>query len=122
MTTQKTPELSDAAVMILLKEHARLQSECDRQRIAIEELKKECKKQKIKFECEARKNEELTVEKGDLEKTKESEDRKRFEEIIRQIKESEKAERFDRYRYDPQWDRNYWFFDERPYYLRQIWS
>lgn len=44
MTTQKTPELSDAAVMILLKEHARLQSECDRQRIAIEELKKECKK------------------------------------------------------------------------------
>ena len=122
MTTQKTPELSDAAVMILLKEHARLQAECDRQRIAIEELKKECDEWKIKFECEARKNDELTFEKEVAEKTKESNEHKRLEEILRQIRESEKAERLSPFRYDPNLDRNYWFFDERPYYLQKVQS
>ena len=112
--TDKTPELSDASVLILLKEHARLKTECDRQRIAIEELKKEIESIKVKAKKKA---DEYNVNKEELERIKreneylsrdvEEERARSFERLIEEIRKAEKREEFDRYRVDPYCQRNY---------------
>ena len=115
--TDKTPELSDASVLILLKEHARLKTECDRQRIAIEELKKEIESIKAKYASVKKKADEYNVNKEELERIKreneylsrdvEEERARSFERLIEEIRKAEKREEFDRYRVDPYCQRNY---------------
>ena len=106
--TDKTPELSDASVLILLKEHARLKTECDRQRIAIEELKKEIESVKAKKKTDERRISRLIREDNEPLSREEAEDCDRsFDRLLEEIRKAEKCEDFERYHFEPCQQRNF---------------
>ena len=105
--TDKTPELSDASVLILLKEHARLKTECDRQRIAIEELKKEIESIKAKKKTDERRISRLIREDNEPLSSEAEECDRSFDRLLEEIRKAEKCEDFERYHFEPCQQRNF---------------
>ena len=105
--TDKTPELSDASVLILLKEHARLKTECDRQRIAIEELKNEIESIKAKKRDERRISRLIKEDNEQLSREAAEECDRSFDRLLEAIRKAEKCEDFERYHFEPCQQRNF---------------